>query len=78
MRHESPVGWEILDWETVRPGVKKRKVVQDWMPNATQQYRVRQFKCPFIFHEQIVFTLQGQAEITVDSTVVNVSSGSFF
>lgn len=74
---EVPVKWEQLEWETVRPGVK-RKVFQGIGCTVSLNH-IEPGNQPNIhahLHEQVVYVLQGQAQFTIDSEKADVSAGT--
>ena len=74
---KSPCNWDVMEWEAVRPGVK-RKVYQAAggtlvLNHLEPGHSPRPHSHP---HEQIVYILQGEAEFTVHAKVFNLRSGS--
>ena len=74
---QSPVNWEQLEWEAVRPGVK-RKVFQAEGGTLVLNHLEPGHKPQPHSHanEQIVLILQGEAEFPVGSKVFKLGPGS--
>ena len=74
---KSLCNWDVMEWETVRPGVK-RKVYQaaggTLVLNHLEPGHSPKPHCHP--HEQIVYILQGEAEFSVHAQVFNLRSGS--
>lgn len=72
-----PVNWEEMEWEIVRPGIKRKvfhakgcTVVLNAVEPGNQP---KPHSHP---HEQIVSILQGETDFTVDSKVFKLTAGS--
>ena len=74
---KSPCNWDAMEWETVRPGVKRKVfharggtvVLNHLEPGHSPRPHSH-------VHEQIVCILSGEAEFTVDHRVFKVRPGS--
>ena len=74
---KSLCNWDEMEWEIVRPGVK-RKVFQAAGGTLVLNH-LEPGHSPWPHshaHEQIVYILQGEAEFTVDAKAFNLRSGS--
>ncbi len=77
MINVDPVNWEEMEWEIVRPGVRRKvfhakgcTVVLNAIEPGNQP---KPHSHP---HEQIVCILQGEGDFTVDSKAFKLTSGS--
>jgi quercetin dioxygenase-like cupin family protein len=74
---QSPVNWEEMEWESVRPGVKRKVFQAEGGTLVLNHLEPGHKPNPHSHaHEQIVFIVQGETELTVGSKVFNLGPGS--
>jgi quercetin dioxygenase-like cupin family protein len=73
----NPASWEKMEWEIVRPGVKRKVYHGSGCTVVLNAVEPGNQPKPHAHpHEQIVSILQGQADFTVGSELLKLTSGS--
>ena len=77
MTNLEPVNWEEMEWEVVRPGVKRKVFHASGCTIVLNAVEPGNQPKPHSHpSEQIVSILQGEADFTVDSKLLKLVSGS--
>jgi quercetin dioxygenase-like cupin family protein len=74
---KSLYNWDEMEWETVRPGVKRKVFQSAGGTLVLNHLEPGHSPNPHSHaHEQIVYILQGEAEFTVEAKTFNLRPGS--
>ncbi len=72
-----PVNWEQMEWEFVRPGVKRKVFQGEGCTMVLNQLEPGHDPKPHShLHEQLVYILQGHVDFTVGTRLFKLTSGS--
>ncbi|RPJ11530.1 MAG: cupin domain-containing protein [Deltaproteobacteria bacterium] len=77
MVHLDPVNWEEMEWELVRPGVKRKVFHAEGCTLALNALEPTHQPKPHSHpYEQVVYIVQGETEFTVGAKVSKLIPGS--